>query len=116
MTPFDEFDVEKYFSFEKSTTFGMAKKWSWGQNFWISKNDPRRPHLMSLKWKNNFHYNIRLNTEYLISDMQLRLTFKKSNWFDGPRSIAELAQYVILRIAEDLSVLNLKWTKSEDPK
>ena len=34
---------------------------------------------MSLKLKNNFHCNIRLNNEYLISNMQLRLTFKKFN-------------------------------------
>ena len=33
VTPFDEFDVEKYFSFEKSTTFGMAKKLVLGSKF-----------------------------------------------------------------------------------
>ena len=62
-----EFDVEKWFSLQSSTKLKMAKKeLVLGQNFWISKNDPWWPHLMQ---KNTFHWKMRLDNEYLISNL-----------------------------------------------
>ena len=107
MTTSSLFDVEKYFSLQNSTTFGMDTKFGLGVKiFEFLKMTPGDPIWWVWCRKILFTAKIRLSYEYLISNMQLRLTFKKSNWFNGLGSIAaitapdgpaELAQYVILQ-------------------